>query len=171
MIPPLRADFANVRILRGEPRKESERNRGNYLVLTRTYARLVLNEWKSKSSRIQQYSKIFPRELERVVRDSLKHHPRTHLVVSTRTGKAFETDNAYILYVNRMFERVLGKPVTTSMLRHIYVSSHNYDTMTTGEKEDLSRSMAHSMVTNDSYRLLFKEHDCVCKHVVDSLKE
>lgn len=161
-IPTLRADFGNMRILSREPQGDEATN-GNYIVLKKAYARMVLNEFKSKCPKMLQYNKILPRRLEEVIRDSLHAKPRSHLVVSPRTGKPFASDHSYIVYVNNMFERVLGKRVTISLLRHIYITAKHTPTMTTGEKLNLSRSMLHSMQTADTYRLIFKGRQCECK--------
>jgi hypothetical protein len=154
MIPPLRADFGNVRIMKSEP-KEDAKNKGNYLVVKKSYMRLVLNEFKSKSKHMERYDKVLPRDLENVIRESLTSHPRTHLIVSPRTEKPFERDNTFIVYTGRILEKALGKPVTISMMRHIYVSSLDMNKLTSGEKKEMSRDMLHSVETNDRYRLKF----------------
>lgn len=157
MIPPLRADFGNVRILTREPRGEDASARGNYLVVRDKYMRLVLNEFKSKSKKLPQYNKILPRDLERVVRNSLARQPRSHLLVSPRTGEPFVRDNTYVVYVHRLLERALGKKVSISMLRHIFVNAVDYNAITAGERTRLSADMLHSVATNDRYRLVFRD--------------
>ena len=154
MIRPLRADFGNVKILKSEPKGEAQQ-KGNYIVIKSTYARLVLNDFKSKRAHMSQYNKVLPRDLENVIKESLARSPRTHLMVSPRTGEPFLRDNTYIVFVNRLLERALGRPVTISMLRHIYVSSLDMNALTSGEKKELSAEMLHSVETNDRYRLKF----------------
>jgi hypothetical protein len=163
-IPPLRADFGNMRILSKDPRGPEASN-GNYVVVKDTFIRMVLNEFKSKSKRCLQYSKVLPRKLEGIIRESLKKQPRSHLIVSPRTGQAF-TDHAYVVHVNRMLHRVLGRPVTISMLRHIYITAKHTTTLTTGQKLKLSQDMTHSLKMADTYRLIFedKKHGkCSCE--------
>lgn len=161
MIPPLRADFGNVRILTREPLGKDGKGgkddalSGNYLVVRDTYMRLVLNEFKSKSRRLPQYSKVLPAPLDAVIRASLIAHPRRHLLVSPRTNEPFLRDNTYVVYVHRVFERVLGKKVSISMMRHIFVNSLDFNTMTSGQKCQLAADMLHSTTTNDRYRLIF----------------
>jgi hypothetical protein len=155
-IPPLRADFGNVRIINNEPHNDEELHKGNFIVVKSKYIRLVLNDFKTQGSS-KQYNKILPRDLENTIRASLVKQPRTHLIVSTRNGLPYTRDNTYIVYVGRLLEKVLGKNISISMLRHIYVNSLDYNTMTTGEKKDISSSMLHSVETNDRYRLKFNE--------------
>jgi hypothetical protein len=154
MIPPLRADFGNVRILKREPLGNDALD-GNYLVLRDRHMRLVLNEFKSKCKSIRQYNKVLPDSLDAVVRESLKAHPRKFLLVSPRTQEPFIRDNTYVVFVHRVFERILGKKVSISMLRHIYVNSLDFNTMTSGQKCQLAADMLHSTATNDRYRLIF----------------
>ena len=158
MIPPVRADFGNVRVLSREPAEGSvEATRGNYLVVRDKYLRLVLNEFKSKGKQLQQYNKVLPNELDRVIRASLSRQPRSHLLVSPRDQKPFVRDNTYIVFVNRLLQRVLGKPgFSITMLRHSYVNSLDYNELTSGEKCQISTDMLHSAGTNDRYRLKFQ---------------
>lgn len=154
MIPPLRADFGNVRILSREPQGAAA-STGNYLVVREKYMRLVLNEFKSKSKSLSQYNKVLPVNLEAVIRHSLSNQPRSHLIVSPRTGLPFLRDNTYVVHVHRIMERAIGKKVSISMLRHIYVNSLDYNKMTSGQKAQISADMLHSVSTNDRYRLHF----------------
>lgn len=157
MIPPLRADFGNVRILHAEPAKSSAESRvGNYVVVRDSYVRLVLNEFKSKSAHMPQYNKILPPDLQKVIQESLQRNKREYLLVSSK-GKAFTRDNTYVVYVHRLLEKCLGKKVSISMLRHIYISSLDHNKLTSGQKEQISADMLHSVRTQDRYRLLFKQ--------------
>ena len=152
MIPPLRADFGNVRIMSTSGARSKE---GNMLIVTDADMRLILNEFKSKSKRMQQYNKVLPKDLDAVIRASLARYPRTHLLVSPRDDLPFLRDNTYVVFVHRILERVLGKKVSISMLRHIYVNSLDFNALTSGQKCQLSADMLHSVSTNDRYRLIF----------------
>ena len=154
MIPPARADYNKVRILHREP-EGVEATTGNYMVVRQGYARLVLNEFKSKGRSFPQHVKILPRDLEAVVRESLRQKPREYLFVSPRTGAPYDKDNTFVVYVNRVFERVLGKRIGISMMRHIYVNSLDLNALTSGERKRISQDMMHSLETNDRYRLKF----------------
>jgi hypothetical protein len=152
-IPPVRADYGNVRILAKEPATEEERKQGNYLIVTPKKMIMRLNEFKSKGRRFPHYEKELPADLDADIRASLKKWPRTHLFMSTKTLKPYERDNTYVVFVLRMTERVFGKPIGVSMLRRIYVNGQDYNKMTTEEKRQLSDDMLHSMMMNDQYRL------------------
>ena len=169
MIPPLRADFGCVRVLRTEPDTPEAAKDGNYIVVRAgKYARLVLNEFKTKSKNMMQYNKVLPKDLQAVIENSLglggqdkKTTPkttRTHLIVSTRTGQPLR-DNTYVVYVHRVLNKCLGKKVSISMLRHIFVNSLDFNRLTAKQKEEISADMLHSVSTNDRYRLLFNDDD------------
>ena len=158
MIPPVRADYGAVAILTRKP-TGAKATTGNYMIVTASSATLVLNEFKTQRSRIHQYVRVLPADLEKVVRASLKQTPRDYLVVG-QNGRPFEKDNSYIKHVNNIFKRVFSKPVTISMLRHIYVNDQDFNAMTTKEKREPSESMLHSSTMNDMYRLKFD--DCSC---------
>ena len=154
MIPPLRADFGNVRILSRDP-APPESLSGNYIVVRPKDIRLVLNDFKSKSEKHPQYNHVLPQDLEAVIRDSLARQPRSHLIVSPRSGKPYLRDNSYVLHAHRTLERVLGIKSSLSMLRHMFINSLDLNKLTTAEKKRISSLMTHSPDMQEKYRLLF----------------
>lgn len=153
MIPPSRADMNAVKIL-GSDDEVDVKKYPNYMVLYDDKIKLVYNEFKSKSRRLQKYEKILPANLEGVVRRSLMARPRDYLVVSPRTGQPYATGEAFAKYFDRVLERVFGKKVTINTLRHSFINSLDLNKLTPLEKEIIARDMMHSKDMMDKYRLL-----------------
>lgn len=150
MIPPCRADLNMVKIYHDRDGKDSE----NYMVVYKNGGiRLVYNEFKSKSRKLQKYQKNLPENLEQVVKRSLKLQPREYLIVSPRTRRPYCNVKSYTTYFDRILFRVFQKNVTINTLRHSFVNSIDFNKMTPLEKTAIAQDLMHSTDTMDRYRL------------------
>jgi transcription termination factor NusB len=151
MIPPSRADMNAIKIYYKKIPENIKKN-PNYLVISDNI-KLVYNEFKSKSRRLQKYEKILPIELENIIRKSLKDNPRDFLIVSPRNNLPYHNTGSFTRYFDRMLEKIFKKKVTINTLRHSFVNSLDLNKLTPLEKEIISRDLMHSKDTMDKYRL------------------
>lgn len=150
-LPPLRCDFNRVRIYKGHvPEGEKEQN---YIVMTSKEATLFLNEYKTKSKSSTPYEKKLPEGLVEEIKASLEEQPRSWLFLDNN-GQPFHP-KSYTKWANRIFARVLKKRMTISMIRHAYINSLDFNKITVAEKEAIAKDMAHTVGTQDRYRLIF----------------
>lgn len=162
MIPPARADFNKVKIFKTETITQKDiRDNPNYLVITPKYMKLVYNEFKTKSKKLQLYEKYLPDELIKVIKRSLDKHPREFLVVSDKTGEPYHKTNSFTQYVKRVLFKVFEKKMCINTLRHSFVNSVNMNTITPKEKEELAKEMMHSPEMFDRYRLSIPNNESV----------
>jgi hypothetical protein len=163
-IPPLRADFDRIAILHRKPTAAQVAAEPNYLVVSSTPGAdgvpsmtLVLNEFKTKGARLQQYFKDLPEDLCAVIHASLEREPRSYLFVSPLTGERFNSTNAYGLFVMRILRRVFApKRVNINTLRHSFVSALP-DRLRVADKDAIARDMLHSPAMQDRYKLYFDD--------------
>lgn len=157
-LPPLRADFNRVRIYTNEPKKgdsegEDDDREDNYIVLGGR-PRLVLHEFKTKRHR-EHYEKDLPKPLLEEIRASLKRSPREWLFRS-RDGKPYSA-NSYTKWANGVLARLFGRPLTISLIRHSFINTLDFNTLTVHEKEQIAKDMSHTVATQDRYRLIFRD--------------
>lgn len=150
-LPPLRCDFNRTYIYTSPVPETPE---SNYIVVdaSNQSCRLVLNEFKTRKTQ-DGYEKELPPELCEELHSSLHMHPRVWLFTDKK-GKPF-TAKTYTQWANRIIARVVGKRMTVSMLRHSFINSLNFNTLTVAEKEAIAKDMAHTIGTQDRYRLIF----------------
>lgn len=152
-LPPLRCDFNRVYVYHGNtlPLEPEEKN---YIHIRsdNQCSKLILNEYKTQKGK-QAYEKELPGELCTELMVSLKAQPREWLFVD-KTGKPFSA-KSYTQWANRILAKVLGKRMTISMMRHSYINSLDFNTLTVAEKEEIAKDMAHTVGTQDRYRLIF----------------
>jgi hypothetical protein len=153
-LPPLRCDFNRVRIYKSHVPSSGDVEK-NYIVLTSKDATLYLNEYKTKNKASTVYEKQFPEDLIKELRDSLEEYPRDWLFLDNN-GNPFQP-KSYTKWANRIFERVLKKKMTISMIRHAFINSLDFNKITVAEKEAIAKDMAHTVGTQDRYRLIFNK--------------
>jgi integrase len=150
-LPPLRCDFNRVRLISGSATRGKDDE--NYITIDgKTCVQLVLNEYKTKKGK-DRYEKTIPKDLCDELNASLQAHPRDWLFVDKR-GQPFSA-KSYTQWANRVLAKVLGKRMTVSMLRHAFINSLDFNKLTVAEKEDIAKDMAHTVGTQDRYRLIF----------------
>lgn len=156
MIPPARSDLNKVKIFKNKtPTDKDVEEEPNFLIVNKDGSmKLVYNEFKSKSKKLQKYEKILPKNLVEVINRSLEQKPRDYLIVSPRTGLPYPNTNSFTVYFNRTLKAVFGKPVTANTLRHSFVNGINFQHLTPLEKDVLAKDMMHSPEMFDRYRLI-----------------
>jgi len=150
-LPPLRCDFNKVRIY--DTCEVPNNHEDNYIHICENEATLILNEYKTKSKK-DVYKKTLPVALIDELKVSLKKYQREWLFVD-KNGQPFVA-KSYTQWANRIFARVLHKRMTVSMFRHSFINSLDFNTLTVAEKEAIAHDMAHTVGTQDRYRLIFK---------------
>lgn len=160
MLPPARADFNKVRIMKEKQLSdELVAKYPNHLIIMPKGMKLVYNEFKTRSKKLQKYEKVLPDELVAVIKESLKRQPRQFLVVSDKTGEPYHKPNSFTQHVKRILYKVFGKSMSINTLRHSFVNHVDLNKITPLEKEQLARDMMHSPNMFDRYRLSISAKD------------
>lgn len=152
-IPPLRADMNRVRVFDAYhiPNVIKE---DNYMILDEKSktGRLVLREFKTATS-AHHYEKDLPSALVKEILANMERDPRDYLF-QDRNGSPYRA-SSYTKWANRALQRIFGKNLTISLIRHSYINTLDFNTLTVQEKETIARDMAHTVGTQDRYRLIF----------------
>ncbi len=155
-IKPLRCDYARVRLYKnGNPKDFGE---PNYIHNNKLYI--------TKFKTMKSHDKIEIKLPEEVIEDlklSLKDKERDWLFMNNN-GEPFSS-NSFTSWTKRVFLRLFKKPLTISLIRHSYISNIDFNTLSIKDKKEIADQMAHSVETQDKYRLIFtdKNSDCDCE--------
>lgn len=140
---PLRNDYAEVKIIpHGQEQSEDDRKLnvlvedppGSYTMHMRHYK--THKAYGDKTS-------VFPRSVNKVVRDSLRLFPRTYLLSNLTNGEQPMLPTYLSKTFNQIFEKE-GKHVGSWMLRKIFLSELYKDEVTLKERHAIAASMGHS---------------------------
>jgi integrase len=156
LIEPLRQDFGNMRIFQAPPANPATYDKINYVIMKRdaetggVYGTIVLNKFKT-ARKYKSLERSIPERLAKVICASLRKHPRDYLFIDER-GMPYVKKNSYTKFSNRTLQRIFGKHVTVSTLRHSFISSIDFNSSTPRELFEASKNMAHSIAMQQLYR-------------------
>lgn len=149
-LPPLRSDFNKVYLYHTAPSSKPEHD--NYIRLDSTPPTLVLQEFKTARKK-EFYEKELPKELVEELEESLTKSPREWLFMD-RTKEPY-ISSSFTKWANRTLKKLFGKNLTISLIRHSYINQLDFNNLTVKEKEEIAKDMAHTVSTQDRYRLIF----------------
>ncbi len=161
-LPPLRADYADMKIIRNNPRSAHGKE-DNYLYFNKSDdSELILNTYKTAKHYGTLRIKI-PRDLYEIlyVWFSEYNTDMKYLLINKK-GQPYNKDDLS-KKVQRIFDSVIGKKVTISSLRHSYITHFFESTggkISLKKKEIIARIMGHSIGRqNLYYKITGKESD------------
>jgi hypothetical protein len=152
--PPRRLEYGNMLIItekKYDKLPPEIRQHTNYLVTThsRNSKYFSFGSAKIKSKTKDPQIIVCTREMNRALNMyiSLSRHNHDSLLQTTRGNPQTRTGLGRNL--NKIFEST-GKNISSTMLRHIYISHILKDNVTLKTREHLARLMNHSVVVQDS---------------------
>ena len=142
--PPVRLDFAEMKIIKNE--KEDD-NKNNFLyVRGKTRKFFIFNDFKTAKSKGKIRQPINSR-LNNVINLWLKHNKSDNFLIGK--GGREMSPNALGKTITRIFN-IEGKRITLNLIRHVYISEHINLEQKKKEKE-LAQAMLHSVETQEDY--------------------
>jgi hypothetical protein len=143
-IPPIRADYFATQLLPFGHTPTSP----NYIFYDSIHSHSVITDFKT-SSLYKQIVNDLPAELHRQLILSLQQFPRNYLFVN-KNGNPFTRNGFTKWAVERLFQ-IFNKGLTLTMLRHIYISSLDFNIVAT-ELQAIGLKMGHQL----SQQMLYK---------------
>ena len=144
-LPPVRADYFATQILPFGVVPEQS----NYIYHDTTQSQLVITDFKT-SHIYKNITHTLPPPLHTLLVDSLAAKPRSYLFVN-KFGEPF---NRYTFshWANQQLESIFKKGLTLTMLRHMFISTIDFNRSTPEELQAIGQQMGH----NVSQQLLYK---------------
>lgn len=145
--PVLRNDFAEMKIV-GE-NDEMDKDKNYFVVRKKGTPYFRLNEYKTAKFQGEKEVPIKDLELRKLIHRWVKINNTGFLLINTSNNSPM-TANGISKYLNKIFLKNLGKKISTSMLRSIYITNKYSGNMTTKEKKELANDMAHTKSTAET---------------------
>ena len=143
-LPPVRADYYATQIIKqGEQPTEP-----NYIEWHPEHSRVILTDFKT-ARMYKEITNDLPAELHQSLTLSLETHPRSYLFVN-KEGNPF-TRNGFSIWASNRLLSIFQKGLTLTMLRHIYISSLDFNLPPSVLKQ-IGDKMGHHL----SQQLLYK---------------
>jgi hypothetical protein len=172
LIPPCRNDLACVKIYRKQPTQEDLTvYRGNYIVLPAEGQALICYRVFKTSHSLGEVRVALPDRLVTEIESSLKTDHRTWLFTHRSDPTKPYSNGSFSRWANATLERVCGRPITCTLLHHIYstAAQESYDISKLDCRDEaqvalykskllgISRAMMHSAATFLKYKFIMDE--------------
>ena len=148
MIPPLRLDFADMRVFEGSVPADYT---GNYLLYGKKKSMIVLREYKT-SAKYGRLEIPVSKELQEVFTYwRTTFAPDAQYLLFTRFGEPMN-DSCLGNAVRNLFMKHKNKPTGISMIRHAFVNEQRKGEGLLKKQQETAKLMAHSLGMNVLYR-------------------
>ena len=166
MIPPLRCDLNRVALLQCPASAATISQddvdtvkENNFLCLPadrKKPAILVLREFKTANS-AGIWRRTLPMNLTQELWTSLQAEPPRRWLFTTKSGSSYTAKN-FSKWCCAVLQKLFGRPLTLTLLRHSYLNSMDWNKLTIAARETLAADMCHSTETQDTYRWISGKH-------------
>ena len=143
-IPPIRLDYANVRIvdkLKDIPVEDDLQN--YYAILENT---IVLRDYKTKRIYGEYKYKLFPKH-KALIKYLIANTRQQYLFINPATTLPY-SNNKFGVYLTEVFKKYYNKPITLLDLRHIYASHYSLEKYGLEKVKEVAGRMLHSVNEN-----------------------
>jgi len=140
---PFRNDLAGMKFIKKKDFNNlsmEDKKKNNYLLQDKNDFYFILNEYKTQAKYGEKKIKVEKNNLPSLLRKYIPLLDNEYLFTSS-TGKPFSR-NAITQILSKTFEKYLGKKISTTLLRKIYMSSKYQGTKEEMEKD--AEIMGHS---------------------------
>ena len=166
MIPPLRCDLNRVALLQCPASAATISQddvdtvkENNFLCLPadrKKPAILVLREFKTANS-AGIWRRTLPMNLTQELWKSLQAESPRRWLFTTNSGSPYTAKN-FSKWCCSVLQKLFGRPLTLTLLRHSYLNSMDWNKLTIAARENLAADMCHSTETQDTYRWISGKH-------------
>jgi len=160
MIPPLRCDLNRVALLQCPATAATTSQddvdtlkENNFLCLPADRTKpaiLVLRELKTANS-AGIWRRTLPMKLTQELWTSVQAEPPRRWLFTTMSGVPYTAKN-FSKWCCSVLQKLFGRPLTLTLLRHSYLNSMDWNKLTIAAREDLAAAMCHSTETQETYR-------------------
>ena len=150
-IPPVRADYYDCRI--NPPKSIIEDKKSNYVILTdsNTTSSIVLRDFKT-AAKYKEIKHVIPLPLFNEIKASLQEKPRAYLFTMPSDNKRPYDRNSFSKWANKTLKELFTVPVTLTTLRHLFISTIDFNKTRGTELEKIGNSMGHSIAMQKGYQ-------------------
>lgn len=140
--PPVRLDYAPMRIISESDYKKLSEHTENYLIIiSRNKKQFAFNDYKTKKTHGEQIFDVSPK-INTALNKYLKNHKGDYLL---NNNKSVMSANSLGKFITKTFEPS-GKNITINIIRHIFVSETLPPEVITKQKQDAVKMLHNSKV-------------------------
>jgi hypothetical protein len=155
-VPPVRADYFDVEINPTAEATATKAIKSNYIILHKTddtKSFIVLHDFKTA----HKYTEIkhqLPKPLFDELHRSLKEKPRSYVFVMPSNATKPYDRGGFSKWANKVLTTLFKVPMTLTSLRHLFISTIDFNGTRATELEKIGNSMGHSISMQKGYQWL-----------------
>ena len=146
LIPPVRSDYHSTQIVY----PGDAISYPNYIVINGGISKLVIADFKTSKIYGQIVHEKLPKELHDEIILSLQKQPRSYLFVNAKNEP--HTRDTFSKWSSRLLTKIFNTEMTLTLIRHLYISSLDFNKMSTKELDKIGKQMGHSLAMQSQYR-------------------
>lgn len=154
-IPPVRADFYDVRIITpAAAAKQHATSNINQLIFdpnSPANSTLIIRDFKT-AAKYKEIKHTLPTPLHAEIRASLQAKPRNFLFVMPTDATRPYDRNGFSKWANKTLQTLFKVPITLTSLRHLYISTLDFNKTKAADLEKIGNSMGHSIAMQKGYQ-------------------
>jgi hypothetical protein len=154
-IPPVRADYYEMCI---NPKASEINTKTNFIQLTNSHTTsvLVIRDFKT-AAKYKEIKHTIPQPLYDEIVASLQVKPRNYLfTMPTDTSRPYDR-GSFSKWANKVLSTLFKVPMTLTSLRHMYVSTLDFNNTRAKDLERIGNSMGHSISMQKGYQWIPSE--------------
>ena len=146
ILPPLRNDYANMKVISFKEYENIEDKKNNYLVIV-SKSKKFFSFGAYKTSEVYGIKTLdIPRNLNNIINKWLERNKTGFFLINTKNEPLSENGLTKFLY--KTFENT-GKKISSTIIRHVYLSD-KYKNVNE-EKAKVASQMMHSVAEQNNY--------------------
>lgn len=143
----LRNDFSEMKVV--NEGDDTDKNKNYFVIKKKGIPYFKLNEYKTAKFQGEKIIPIKDMELRKLINKWAKINGTGFILVNI-TKNTPMTSNGISKYLNKIFMKHLGKKVSSSLLRSIYITHKYNGKMSIKDKKELANNMTHTMKTAEN---------------------
>jgi hypothetical protein len=165
--PPLRNDYAKIKVLSRSPRKETD----NYMVVKNNKIEFCINQHKTADNFGEislNYDASHHAEIYRILKKWFEHNKTNYLFIRISTQRALN-ENDLSKIIPDIFERHIKKHITIQLLRQIYETEEqnkkSYIDGSMKDRKEVHDKLKHSSNVAMEYRKIINKKKGSVKNI------
>jgi len=149
-IPPVRADYYEVKILNVTTIPEQK---SNFILLGPTAATssLIIRDFKT-AAKYKEIKHTLPQPLYDTIKASLQTKPRPYLFTMPTDPLRPYDRGSFSKWANKVLTQLFKVPMTLTSLRHLFISTLDFNKTKARDLEQIGNSMGHSIGMQKGYQ-------------------
>jgi len=150
-IPPVRADYYEMRI--NPPKSVVSEGKTNFVILTPSpeTSFIVIRDFKT-AAKYNEIKHVMPQQLHTEIQVSLKQKPRNYIFTMPSDNSRPFDRNGFSKWANGRLTELFKVQMTLTTLRHLYVSTIDFNKTRGADLEKIGNAMGHSISMQKGYQ-------------------